>query len=140
VFTLDFSGLSSAGNPLILPLGKSGKFPDGLQVEFPSLKQYTVLTLASDPGVPIVAVAAGLILLGLIPSLYVSRRRVWLRAAPAEGGGVRVELAGLALQGKLAFVDEFKELAREVELGLLGSLSPEAGANLDRTAASRAEE
>src|SRR6266511_4394690 len=130
VFTLDFSGLSAAGNPLILPLGKSGKFPDGLRVEFPSLKQYTVLTLASDPGVPIVAVAAGLILAGLIPSLYVTRRRVWLRASPAGEGGVRVELAGLALQGKMAFVDEFKELARDVELGLLGSPSPEVGANL----------
>jgi cytochrome c biogenesis protein len=99
-------------------------------VEFPSLKQYTVLTLASDPGVPIVAVAAGLILAGLIPSLYVTRRRVWLRASPAGEGGVRVELAGLALQGKMAFVDEFKELARDVELGLLGSPSPEVGANL----------
>jgi cytochrome c biogenesis protein len=130
VFTLDFSGLESAGNPLILPLGKSAKFPDGLQVEFPTLKQYTVLTLASDPGVPMVAVAAGLILLGLIPSLYVTRRRVWLRATAAAGGGVRVELAGLALQGKMAFVDEFKELARDVELGLLGSPPPEVGANL----------
>ena len=130
VFTLDFSGLNPAGNPLILPLGKSGKFPDGLQVDFPGLKQYTVLTLASDPGVPIVAVAAGLILAGLIPSLYVNRRRVWLRATPAERGGVRVELAGLALQGKMAFVDEFKEVARDVELGLLGSPSPEVRANL----------
>lgn len=135
VFTLDFSGLSSAGNPLILPLGRSGKFRDGLQVEFPALKQYTVLTLARDPGVPIVGVAAGMILLGLIPSLYVTRRRVWLRATPAAEGGVRVELAGLALQGKMAFVDEFKELARDVELGLLGSPSPEVGSNLDRTAA-----
>jgi cytochrome c biogenesis protein len=130
VFTLDFSELSSAGNPLILPLGKSGKFADGLQVDFASLKQYTVLTLASDPGVPIVAVAAGLILAGLIPSLYVTRRRVWLRATPADEGGVRVELAGLALQGKMAFVDEFKELARDVELGLLGSPSPQVGVTL----------
>jgi cytochrome c biogenesis protein len=140
VFTLDFSGLKSAGNPLILPLGKSGKFPDGLQVDFPSLKQYTILTLASDPGVPIVAVAAGLILLGLIPSLYVNRRRVWLRATAAEGGGVRIELAGLALQGKMAFVDEFKELAHEVELGLLGSPSQGGGSNLDQPAGSRARE
>jgi cytochrome c biogenesis protein len=140
VFTLDFSGLESAGNPLILPLGKSAKFPDGLEVEFPSLKQYTILTLASDPGVPIVAIAAGLILLGLIPSLYVNRRRVWLRATTAEGGGVRVELAGLALQGKMAFVDEFKELARDVERGILGSPSCAAGSNLDQPAGSRARE
>jgi cytochrome c biogenesis protein len=140
VFTLDFSGLESAGNPLILPLGKSGKFPDGLEVDFPSLKQYTILTLASDPGVPIVAIAAGLILLGLIPSLYVNRRRIWLRATAAEGGGVRVELAGLALQGKMAFVDEFKELARDVEQGILGSPSRPGGSNLNQPAGSRARE
>jgi cytochrome c biogenesis protein len=84
-------------------------------------------------------VAAGLILAGLIPSLYVSRRRVWLRATPAEEGGVKVELAGLALQGKMAFVDEFKELARDVELGLLGSPSPEVRSNLDQAATSREE-
>jgi cytochrome c biogenesis protein len=145
VFTLDYSGLGPPGRPLILPVGRSGRFADGLEVDFPSLKQYTVLTLARDPGVPIVAAAAGLVLVGLVPSLYVTRRRVWLRAGAAAQGGTRVELAGLALQGKIAFVDEFRDLARDVELGLvalgegppLGSPSAEAGITLDRTAASR---
>jgi cytochrome c biogenesis protein len=137
VFTLDYSGLGPPGKPLILPAGRSGKFPDGLQVDFPSLRQYTILTLASDPGVPIVAVAAALILVGLIPSLYVTRRRVWLCARQREEGGVRVELAGLALQGKVAFVDEFRDLAQEVELALLGSPAAGSGSTLDRTAASR---
>jgi cytochrome c biogenesis protein len=137
VFTLDYSGLGPPGRPLILPVGRSGKFADGLQVDFPSLKQYTVLTLARDPGVPIMAAAAGLILVGLIPSLYVTRRRVWLRATPAAEGGSRVELAGLALQGKISFVDEFKDLARDVELALLGSPAARSGITLDRTVASR---
>ncbi len=134
VFTLDYSGLGAPGRPLVLPVGKSGKFADGLEVDFPALKQYTILTLARDPGVPIVAVAAGLILAGLIPSLYVTRRRVWLRATAAAEGGTHVELAGLALQGKIAFVDEFRDLARDVELGLLGSPAAEGGITLDRTA------
>jgi cytochrome c biogenesis protein len=133
VFSLDYSGLGPPGKPLILPVGKSGRFPDGITVEFPSLRQYTIITLARDPGVPV----------GLIPSLYVTRRRVWLRATPAENGA-RMELAGLALQGKLAFVDEFRDLAREVERELppareapLGSPVAESGITLDRTAASR---
>jgi cytochrome c biogenesis protein len=137
VFTLDYSGLGPPGRPLILPVGRSGRFADGLEVDFPSLRQYTVLTLARDPGVPMVGAAAGLILIGLIPSLYVTRRRVWLRATPAAEGGSRVELAGLALQGKIAFVDEFKDLAQEVELGLLGSPAARSGITLDRTAASQ---
>ena len=140
VLSLDYSGLGPPGKPLILPVGRSGRFADGITVDFPALKQYTILTLARDPGVPIVALAAGLVLVGLIPSLYVTRRRVWLRATPAAEGGTRVELAGLALQGKIAFVDEFKDLARDVELGLparLGSPTVGSGITLDRTAASR---
>jgi len=137
VFTLDYSGLGPPGRPLILPVGRSGKFAGGLQVDFRSVKQYTILTLARDPGVPIVGVAAGLILVGLLPSLYVTRRRVWLRATPAAEGGTRVQLAGLALQGKVAFVDEFRDLARDVELELLGSPAAGSGTTLERTAASR---
>jgi cytochrome c biogenesis protein len=75
----------------------------------------SVFTLARDPGVPIVAVAAALLLCGLIPSLYVTRRRVWVRAGPAGPGTTRVELAGLALQGKPAFEAELARLAQQVE-------------------------
>src|SRR6266545_2052099 len=137
VFTLDYSGLGPPGRPLILPVGRSGRLAGGLEVDFPSLRQYTVLTLARDPGVPIMAAAAGLVLVGLLPSLYVTRRRVWLRATPAAEGGTRVQLAGLALQGKVAFVDEFRDLARDVELELLGSPAAGSGTTLERTAASR---
>jgi cytochrome c biogenesis protein len=67
-----------------------------------------------------VAVAAGLLLQALIPSLYVTRRRVWVRAAPDGAGGTRVELAGLALQGKAAFEQELPRLAEQVQRGTLG--------------------
>jgi cytochrome c biogenesis protein len=79
-----------------------------------------VLTLARDPGVPEVAAAAALLLLGLIPSLYVTRRRVWVRATAAGPGATRVELAGLALQGKDAFEAELARLAQQVARGTLG--------------------
>jgi cytochrome c biogenesis protein len=67
--------------------------------------------------VPVVAVGAALLLCGLIPSLYVTRRRVWVRAVPAGPGTTRVELAGLALQGKPAFEGELARLAAQVERG-----------------------
>jgi cytochrome c biogenesis protein len=69
--------------------------------------------------VPLVAVAAALLLLGLVPSLYVTRRRVWVRAVPAGPGTTRVELAGLALQGKPAFEAELARLAEQVRRGTL---------------------
>jgi cytochrome c biogenesis protein len=119
VFTLDQSRLQPlGGRPLVLGLGQAAKLPNGLEVAFTDLKQYSVVTLASDPGVPIVGLGAALILLGLIPSLYVTRRRVWVRATPTPGGS-RVELAGLALQGKGAFAGELARLAGEVERGTL---------------------
>jgi cytochrome c biogenesis protein len=135
VFSLDHSRLRPlGGRPLVLGLGQSGRLPDGATVQFAGLKQYSVLTLARDPGVPVVAVAAGLILLGLLPSLYVTRRRVWVRATPA-GGGARLELAGLALQGKGAFAEEFAGLAAEVGAALgppAGSPGVGPGTTLDR--------
>ena len=89
-------------------------------VSFTGLKQYSVFTLARDPGVPVVAVAAGLLLCGLVPSLYVTRRRAWVRAVPDGAGGSRVELAGLALQGKAAFEQELARLAEQIRRGTLG--------------------
>jgi cytochrome c biogenesis protein len=116
VFTLDRTRLRPLGDrPLLLGPGQSGKLANGLEVSFTGLKQYSVLTLARDPGVPLVAVAAALLLAGLVPSLYVTRRRVWVRAVPAGPGATRVELAGLALQGKPAFEAELARLARQVE-------------------------
>jgi cytochrome c biogenesis protein len=124
VFTLDRSRLRPLGDrPLLLVPGQSGKLANGMVVSFTGLKQYSVLTLARDPGVPVVAVAAALLLAGLIPSLYVTRRRVWVRAVPAGPGGTRVELAGLALQGKDAFAAELARLAQQMERAS-GGLKP----------------
>ena len=120
VFTLDRSRLEPLGDrPLLLVPGQSKELANGMVVSFTDLKQYSVLTLARDPGVPVVAVAAALLLLGLVPSLYVTRRRVWVRAAPDGAGGTRVELAGLALQGKAAFEGELARLAEQVRRGTL---------------------
>ena len=120
VFTLDRTRLEPLGDrPLLLGPGQSGRLANGLEVSFTGLKQYSVFTLASDPGVPLVALAAVLLLAGLVPSLYVTRRRIWVRAVPAGPGVTRVELAGLALQGKPAFEIELARLAEQVRRGTL---------------------
>jgi cytochrome c biogenesis protein len=120
VFSLDHTRLRPlGGRPLLLGPGQSGRLANGMAVSFTDLKQYSVFTLARDPGVPVVAVGAALLLCGLVPSLYVTRRRVWARATPAGPGTTRVELAGLALQGKPAFEGELARLAAQVERGTL---------------------
>lgn len=119
VYALDKSALSPAdvGG---LPMGSAWSLGDGIEVSFPELKQYSVFQIASDPGAAIMLAAAILILVGLIPALYSSRRRVWVRAAPA-GSGARVEVAGQALQRKAAFEEEFRALVRTLGRDLQGT-------------------
>jgi cytochrome c biogenesis protein len=115
VFTLDVSRMDRVGDrPIVLRPGQRAELPGGLKIAMPAVRQYTVLTLARDPGVPLVAVGAALLLAGLLPSLYVRRRRVWARVSPDGAGGSRIQLAGLALQGKPAFAEEFAALAERV--------------------------
>ena len=114
VFTLDTSRMDRVGErPLVLRPGQQATLPGGLTLSLPEVRQYTVLTLARDPGVPLVAAGAALLLAGLLPSLYVRKRRVWARVT-GDGDGAGVQLAGLALQGKPAFSAEFADLAERV--------------------------
>ena len=70
-----------------------------LTLSFPELRQYSVLLISRDVGIPVVLAAAILVLVGLIPALYVSRRKVWVRAEAAPGGAL-VKIGGFALQRK----------------------------------------
>lgn len=47
---------------------------------------------------------------GLIVSLVVRRRRVWVRITPATAGTVSVELGGLARTDNSGWGDEFERL------------------------------
>ncbi|MGH2726690.1 MAG: cytochrome c biogenesis protein ResB, partial [Actinomycetota bacterium] len=101
-------------------VGGTADLGDGITVSFPEVKQYSVFQIARDPGTPMILIAAILILVGLIPALYSSRRRVWVRASP-DAAGARVEVAGLALQRKAAFEEEFRALVRNLDRDLARS-------------------
>jgi cytochrome c biogenesis protein len=89
--------------------GPAGQEPDGLTIAFPELRQYSVLQVSRDRGVPLVLLAAILVLLGLLPALYTSRRKVWVRAEP-NGSGTILKVGGFALQRKARFEEEFAKL------------------------------
>ena len=86
-----------------------GQSVDGLTLSFPDLRHYSVLQVTRDRGVPIVLAAAILILLGILPALYTSRRKVWVRAEP-HGEGSMLKVGGFALQRKPQFEREFAKL------------------------------
>jgi cytochrome c biogenesis protein len=80
-----------------------------LTMSFPGVRQYSVLQVTRDVGVPLVFAAAILILVGLLPALYTSRRKVWIRAEP-NGKGTILKVGGFALQRKGQFEEEFAKL------------------------------
>jgi cytochrome c biogenesis protein len=87
--------------------------PRTLMMSFPELRQYSTLQVSRDTTVPWVLGAAILIVLGLLPALYVSRRKVWVRARSDREGTI-LQLGGFALQRKDRFDEEFADLVTAV--------------------------
>ena len=85
-----------------------------LRLTFPELRRYSELLISRDVGIPLVLAAAILVLVGLLPALSVSRRKVWVRADPGPDGS-NVTVAGFALQRKDAFVDEFSRIVSSLD-------------------------
>lgn len=117
VYELDKRNLT-AGKIAGISLDGQSELEDGTTISFPGLRQYTVFQIASDPGQGIALAGAALILVGLFPALYSSRRRVWIRVRPSESAGgepeSRVEVSGLALQRKASFEEEFGAIVRDL--------------------------
>lgn len=114
--SFDTAGLRRVGRGDLRAAGTADTSVPGLgdlRLSFPELRQYTVLLISRDVGIPVVLAAAILVLVGLIPALYVSRRKVWIRAEAAPGGAL-VKIGGFALQRKDSFEDEFDRIVRAV--------------------------
>jgi cytochrome c biogenesis protein len=94
--TDDLTGLATRGDGLQLTQGETVDLPNGLgTVEFTGLRRFVAVDIARDPTQLGVLISAILVLGGLLLSLFVPRRRVWIKAVP-DGDGVRLEYAGLA--------------------------------------------
>jgi cytochrome c biogenesis protein ResB len=114
--TIDTTGLQRVARGDLRAAGIARTAVPGageLTLSFPELRQYTALLISRDVGIPLVLAAAILVLVGLIPALYVSRRKVWIRAEAAPGGAL-VKIGGFALQRKDAFEEEFDRIVRAV--------------------------
>ena len=87
-----------------------------LTVEFLDLGYWSGLQVSHAPGRWLLLLGGGLILAGLIPSLYSYRRRIWVAVQPAQDGS-EITVAGVALHRKSAFVDEFDAITAAVRRG-----------------------
>ncbi|HVD29500.1 MAG TPA: cytochrome c biogenesis protein ResB [Mycobacteriales bacterium] len=98
-----------------LATGGSTKLDDGTVITFDGYHEWATLQVNRDPGQLTALVSAAAVVLGLLLSLAVRRRRVFLRIAPATGepgGRSVVAVGGLARTDAGGFGSEF---ARVVE-------------------------
>ncbi|WGW10960.1 cytochrome c biogenesis protein ResB [Saxibacter everestensis] len=87
------------GKPMALELapGESADLPNNLgSVSFDGVKRYVSLDVRYDPGQIFVLVFALLGLAGLAASLFIPRRRIWVKVTNGKSTGLTVEVAGLA--------------------------------------------
>ncbi len=102
-----------------LAVGESVTLPDGSTVRFDGVKEWVSLQVSHDPAQGWVLASAIAMLIGLVGSLVVKRRRVWARCtvAPGDAEGQRrtvVELAGLARTDAAGWGDGFGDLVADV--------------------------
>jgi cytochrome c biogenesis protein len=110
----DFDRGAGPVDTAMLRPGDSGALVRGnLTVEFVDLGYWSGLQVSHAPGRRLLLAGGVLILAGLLPSLYSYRRRIWLDVRP-DGDGSQVTVAGVALQRKSAFVDEFDAVTAAV--------------------------
>jgi cytochrome c biogenesis protein len=124
VYQLDTTGLHRlAVQPRPLSPGQSIRLPNGMgTLTFTGYRQWISLAITYDPGQLPALIAAIAALAGLLVSFLVRRRRVFLRAAPAAGGGSTIEFAGLArTESSETFGAEFAELSTELSAALGGA-------------------
>ncbi|MSQ60983.1 MAG: hypothetical protein EXR43_00095 [Dehalococcoidia bacterium] len=113
--------LAGAGDaPVLLTEGHS-QLIDGRRYTFEGQRDIAGITVKRDPGSKIIWIAGGLMLLGLLGTFYLPRRRLWVRIRP-DG----TAFAGIA-EPTVDFRREMARIARDTG----GSLPPDEGEEED---------
>ncbi|WP_062983736.1 cytochrome c biogenesis protein ResB [Nocardia anaemiae] len=101
--------------------GESATLPNGTKVTFDGAQEFVNLQVSHDPAQQWVLVSALAMMAGLLVSLLVKRRRIWIRGYPAddEAGTVDqrrtvVEMGGLARTDQAGWGGEFDRLRKRL--------------------------
>ncbi len=94
-----------------LKSGQSTRLKDGTVVRFDGAVPFINVQVSHDPAQVWVLVSAMAMMAGLLVSLVVRRRRIWVRVSAGSPGTVEVELGGLARTDNSGWGDEFEKLA-----------------------------
>jgi cytochrome c biogenesis protein len=118
VYTVDQSQVDSGALSEVtrvnLAPGGSTRLDDGTTITFNGYRQWATMQVSRDPGQRIALGAAIAIVAGLLLSLSVRRRRVWVRLTPSAGAGgsgrTVVAVGGLARTDAGSFGREFEQI------------------------------
>ncbi|WP_051970220.1 cytochrome c biogenesis protein ResB [Kitasatospora azatica] len=96
--------------------GQGWTLPDNYgSISFDGYKQWATFSVSHRPGNSIALAGAVLAIAGLVGSLFVQRRRIWVRAVATADGSTLVELAGLARSESAKTAEELAELAVDLQ-------------------------
>ncbi|WP_371644440.1 cytochrome c biogenesis protein ResB [Streptomyces sp. NBC_00597] len=95
----------------LLP-GETMELPNGAgTVKFEGIERWATFTITRQPGSGLALAGAIAAIGGLAASLFIQRRRVWVRAAAGEDGVTVVEMAGLGRSESAKLPEELGQLA-----------------------------
>ncbi len=115
--------------------GQTVQLPDGAgSVTLDSVDRYVGVTVRHDPARGAALVFSLLAIAGLMTSLFVPRRRVWVRVADGAPGRVRVEVGALARSEDHGLGAEADRVLAEVLAAAGGSDARSTGERIDRGA------
>lgn len=82
---------------VVLGLGQSAELPNGLgTITFESLPRFVSVDVHRDPTQLPVGISSLFIVAGLVTSLFVVRRRAWIKVVAEGDGQLAIEVAGLS--------------------------------------------
>jgi len=114
VYQLYTKRMEEIGDSAPLAVGDRWELPGGATIEFTGYRDYVTLLVASDPARPYALASAVAAVLGLLCTLFVQPRRVWVRARRGADGRTVVEIGGLAKTEGAAPLRRFHELATQL--------------------------
>jgi cytochrome c biogenesis protein len=116
VYSLDTTAMKpvDGGQAHALLPGQVFRLPGGASLTFVDTQEWATFQVTQDPGKIIALVAAVGMVGGLLLSLFVRRRRLWVRVGGGDGGPTTVHVGGLARTDAERFAEEFAGIATRI--------------------------